>query len=326
MDRKTRKTELYDLLKIEDKEQRIRDIQAEMERPHFWQDAKRAAELSREAANLQKLIDEWLAAETDEDLDRLEERALLSGQYDSRDAILSFSAGAGGTEAQDWAAMLLRMYHRWAQMKGFSVEAIAQSPGEEAGIKSATIRISGPDAYGLLKGEHGVHRLVRISPFDADKARHTSFALVEVVPHLTEPVVEIKPEELKIDTFRASGHGGQNVQKVETAVRVTHLPTGLVVASQNERSQAQNKNMALAILQSKLARLQSEERKEQLDELKGGHVSAEWGRQIRSYVLHPYQLVKDHRTGHEEKEAESVLNGAIDPFIESWLKQGARKE
>ena len=321
MSQKDRKAELYELLSIEKKEQRLHDIQAHMERPDFWQDAKRASALSREAADLKKLIDEWRGAETDDELAALETKALLSGPYDHLHAILSFSAGAGGTEAQDWARILLRMYTRWAEQKGYKVEVVHVSSGEEAGIKSATVRVIGPSAYGYLKSENGVHRLVRISPFDADKARHTSFALVEVLPELEEEAVQIKPEELRVDTFRASGHGGQNVQKVETAVRVTHLPTGIAAASQNERSQAQNKAIAMKILQSKLVQLQLVSRKEQLAELKGAFVKPEWGHQIRSYVLHPYQLVKDHRTGHEEKDATKVLDGDLDVFIERWLRK-----
>lgn len=325
MNTEDRKAALYELLQIEKKEQRIRDIQAQMERPDFWSDTKIAQEVSKEAADLQKLIDEWLHADTEEALNILETKALLSGQYDILPAIISFSAGAGGTEAQDWARMLMRMYTRWAEGKGYRVDVVHVSGGEEAGIKSATMRIVGPYAYGYLKSENGVHRLVRISPFDADKARHTSFALVEVLPEIAETVISIKPEELKIDTFRASGHGGQNVQKVETAVRITHVPTGLVAASQNERSQGQNKEIALKILQSKLVQREVVERKEKLDELKGAFVKAEWGHQIRSYVLQPYQLVKDHRTDHEEKDAEKVLDGAIDPFIERWLHHKSKR-
>jgi peptide chain release factor 2 len=321
MDVQAKKAELYDLLHIEEKERRIRDIQAKMQQPEFWQDSQNAAVMSKEAAGLQRIIDDWLAAESVADLERLEGQALLSGPYDHLNALVSFSAGAGGTEAQDWAGMLMRMYTRWAEKRGYRVDVVSLSSGDEAGIKSATLHIVGLYAYGFLKSENGVHRLVRISPFDADKARHTSFALVEVLPELEERVVEINPEDLKIDTFRASGHGGQNVQKVETAVRVTHQPTGLVASSQNERSQAQNKELAVKILQSKLVQLRLAERKEKLDELKGAFVKPEWGHQIRSYVVHPYQLVKDHRTGHEVKDAQRVLDGGIDEFIDRWLRR-----
>lgn len=320
-----RKAALYDLLRIEDKEERIRQIERDMQEPDFWADSQKAGALSREAADLQKIVDEWLAAETDDQLTALETKALLSGPYDHLPAIVSFSAGAGGTEAQDWANMLMRMYSRWAERRGYAVDLIHLSPGEEAGVKSATLRISGLMAYGYLKGEHGVHRLVRLSPFDADRARHTSFALVEVVPELAAPVVELTSDDLKIETFRSSGHGGQNVQKVETAVRVTHLPTGLSASSQNERSQAQNKALAIKILQGKLLHALQAARKEKLDELRGGLIKPEWGHQIRSYVLHPYQLVKDHRTNHEEKDAKRVLAGAIDPFIEAWLRKKAEQ-
>ena len=253
----------------------------------------------------------------------LELELTLGGPYDRRNAMLLLHAGAGGTEAQDWAEMLLRLYARWAQQRGFSADVLALSPGEEAGIKSAELRIAGLNAYGLLRSERGVHRLVRISPFDASHARHTSFALVEVMPEAeTEDVqIEIRPEELRIDTYRASGHGGQNVQKNDTAVRITHLPTGLVVTCQNERSQGRNRETAMLVLKSRLLEIEIERREQERSRLRGVHVEAGWGNQIRSYVLQPYRLVKDLRTGLETSDTQAVLDGAIDPFIDAYLRE-----
>jgi peptide chain release factor 2 len=260
---------------------------------------------------------EALAAE----LDRLELELTFAGAYDDRSAILAIHAGAGGTESQDWAEMLLRMYLRWAERHGAQAQILDMTPGEEAGIKSATIEVQGSLAYGYLKSERGVHRLVRLSPFDADHARHTSFALVEVLPE-AESAAEVKlnPDELRIDTFRASGHGGQNVQKNATAVRVTHVPTGLVVVCQNERSQSRNKESALRVLEARLLERELERQAKERSKLKGEHVSAEWGNQIRSYVLHPYKMVKDHRTNFETSGAEAVLDGDLDPFMIAYLK------
>ncbi len=260
-------------------------------------------------------------------LDELELEGALTGDYDSRNALLSVHAGAGGTESQDWAAMLLRMYLRWAERQGYKAEILDSSPGESAGIKSATIAISGDYAYGYLKSEHGVHRLVRLSPFDADHARHTSFALVEVMPE-AEPNVDIvvKPEDLKIDLFRSSGAGGQNVQKTSTAVRITHLPTGIVVTCQNERSQHQNKEIALRILQSRLLEIELAKQAEEKARLKGERIEAAWGNQIRSYVLHPYKMVKDHRTGFQSSNPEAVLDGELDEFIKDYLRAQIGKE
>ena len=247
-------------------------------------------------------------------------RLTLSGPYDERPAILSIHSGAGGTESQDWAEMLLRMYLRWAEDRGYSAQVLDLSYGEEAGLKGATIELEGQYVYGLLRAERGVHRLVRLSPFDANHLRHTSFALVEVLPAADEdPEVNVRTEDLKVEFFRSSGPGGQNVQKVASAVRITHLATGIVVACQNERSQHQNREFAMKILMARLLERQEQERAKELARLKGDHVSAEWGSQIRSYVLHPYKMVKDHRTGLQTSDAEGVLNGSLDEFIDAYL-------
>jgi len=244
----------------------------------------------------------------------------LNGPYDKNNAILSLHAGAGGTDACDWTEMLLRMYQRFAEKKKWRVFLIDQSRGSEAGIKSATLEIIGPYAYGFLKSESGVHRLVRISPFDAEKMRHTSFALVDVLPEIPNPKIEIKEKDLKIETFRASGHGGQNVQKVESAVRITHLPTKITVSCQVERSQHQNKERAMKILFSKLYQFTQAKKEEEKERIRGRILPASWGYQIRSYVLHPYKMVKDHRTNYEESNPQKVLDGGLDKFIETYLK------
>jgi len=255
------------------------------------------------------------------ELDRLEHELAFSGPYDARSAILAIHAGAGGTESQDWAEMLLRMYLRWCEGHGFATEVLDSTPGEEAGIKSVTVEVKGQNAYGYLKSERGVHRLVRLSPFDAAHARHTSFALVEVMPEAEGAVeVDIKEEDLRIDIYHSAGHGGQNVQKVATAVRITHLPTGIVVTCQNERSQSRNKESALRVLEARLLERELERRAEEQARLKGEHVEAGWGNQIRSYVLHPYKMVKDHRTGYETSNAAAVLDGDLDEFIQAYLK------
>ena len=269
-----------------------------------------AADIAGELAGLEAQFDE------------LEVALTFGGPYDDHDAVLAIHAGAGGTEAQDWTEMLLRMYLRWAERHRFSTEVVAISSGEEAGIKSVSVRIAGDDVYGLLRSERGVHRLVRISPFDASKARHTSFALVEVMPEAEDEDIEIevRPEDLRVDTYRASGHGGQNVQKNDTAVRLTHLSTGIVVTCQNERSQLRNRESAMQVLRSRLLELELEQREAEMAELKGAHVAAGWGNQIRSYVLHPYRMVKDLRTAHETSDSGAVLDGAIDDFVYAYLR------
>ena len=244
----------------------------------------------------------------------------LSGEYDARNAILAVHAGAGGTESQDWAHMLLRMFLRWSERRRYKSEILDMSPGDEAGVKSAVISIEGKYAYGYLKAEGGTHRLVRLSPFDSAHMRHTSFALVEVLPEAEERVdVIIDPEDLRIDVFRAGGHGGQSVQKNSTAVRITHQPTGIVVSCQNERSQFQNKEFAMKVLRARLMEVELKRRAEEQARIKGEHVSAEWGSQIRSYVLHPYRMVKDHRTGYETSDTGAVLDGDLDPLIHAYL-------
>ena len=272
-------------------------------------DTSFSGEISTDIGNLTEL------------LDKLELELAFSGEYDSRNAILQIHAGAGGTESQDWAEMLLRMYLRWAERRGYKAEILDESRGEEVGIKNVTVGISGEFAFGYLKSEHGVHRLVRLSPFDSDHARHTSFVLVEVMPEAEENVdVKIEAEDLKIDTFRSSGAGGQNVQKVSSAVRITHLPTGIVVTCQTERSQLQNKAIAIKILYSRILEMELEKQAEERAKLKGKRIEAGWGNQIRSYVLHPYKMVKDHRTEYETSNTEAVLNGELDGFITAYLR------
>jgi peptide chain release factor 2 len=297
-------------------------VQAEIEN---WQKLKSRAADALELASLDdeslhsELVAEVTAIETE--LDRRELDAMLSGPYDDEDAILAIHAGAGGTDSQDWAEMLQRMYLRWAESRGFETEILDYSEGEEAGIKSVTIAVEGDYAYGYLQSEKGVHRLVRLSPFDSANRRHTSFALVEVLPQVeTDDEVEINPNDLRIDTYRSAGAGGQNVQKNETAIRITHLPTGIVVTCQNERSQMQNKENAMRVLRARLLDLKRLQQEEEMAEIRGDYVKAEWGSQIRSYVLHPYQMVKDHRTETETGNAQAVLDGDLDPFMEAYLR------
>lgn len=254
------------------------------------------------------------------EVDQRELRTMLSGEYDAGDALLSINAGAGGTDSQDWAAMLQRMYLRWAERQEYKTEILDQTPGEEAGIKSVTIAVNGSYAYGYLRAEKGVHRLVRLSPFDSARRRHTSFAQVEVLPQVEAADIDINPNELKIDTFLSSGAGGQNVQKNQTAIRITHLPSGLVASSQNERSQTQNRENAMKVLRARLLDIQLEEKDRELAQLRGEYQKAEWGSQIRSYVLHPYQLVKDHRTEYESGNTQAVLDGDLDQLIEAYLR------
>ena len=294
-----------------------------------WRDLERAAGDLRGLAEMaeseedEALVPE-LTAEVDAlaaRLDRLEFELSFSGPYDRRGAILAIHAGAGGTESQDWAEMLLRMYLRWAERRRYRAEVLDVMPGDEAGIKSATVEVGGRYAYGRLRSERGVHRLVRLSPFDADHARHTSFALVEVLPEPEGAAeVSLSPEELRIDVFRASGHGGQNVQKNATAVRITHIPTGIVATCQNERSQHRNRESAMKVLEARLLERELEKQADEQARLKGEHVAAGWGNQIRSYVLHPYKMVKDHRTGHETSDPNAVLDGELDEFMEAYLK------
>ncbi len=282
------------------------------------EDAIELAEMGDESLenDLQK---EVLALQ--EEIEKRELDAMLSGEYDRGDALLAIHAGAGGNDAQDWAEMLQRMYLRWGEKRGFKTETLDLTPGEEAGIKSTTISVSGLYAYGYLRSEKGVHRLVRISPFDSSNRRHTSFVLVEILPQVDDDNdINLNPTDLRIDTFRSGGAGGQSVQKNDTAVRITHLPTGIVASCQNERSQTQNREMALKVLKGRLVALKQQERKGKIEELRGEYQKAEWGSQIRSYVLHPYQMVKDHRTDFEVGNTEAVLNGDLDPFIENYLR------
>lgn len=260
-------------------------------------------------------------------LDKLEFELAFSGEYDARNAILAIHAGAGGTESQDWAEMLMRMYLRWAERRGYQTEVLDVSPGDEAGVKSAVIAVNGDYAAGYLKSEHGVHRLVRLSPFDADHARHTSFALVEVMPEAEGDIdLQIAPDDIKVETFRSSGPGGQHMQKTSSAVRVTHLPTGTVAICQSERSQFMNKEIALKILRARLLEMELEKREEERAKLKGKRIEAGWGNQIRSYVLHPYKMVKDHRTGYEAGNPEAMLDGDLDDFITAYLRSLMGKE
>ena len=283
----------------------------------------------QEALELVQLDDESLRADMEAEISALEAElekrsftAMLSGKHDQDSAILAIHAGAGGTDSQDWAAMLERMYLRWAEKRGFETEIFDYSDGEEAGIKSVTIAINGDYAFGYLRSEKGVHRLVRLSPFDAAHRRHTSFALVEILPQVAMDEVEINisPSDIKMDVFRSSGAGGQSVQKNATAVRLTHIPTGIVVTCQNERSQMQNREFAMKILAGRLLELKQAEKEEERAVLRGEYTKAEWGSQIRSYVLHPYQMVKDHRTDHEAGNTQGVLDGDLDEFMEAFLR------
>jgi peptide chain release factor 2 len=324
-----------------------------MQRPGFWDDQAAAAEISAQHARAQRRLEAFRKLESDVDdlgelaelagedeemagelaeqlasverrLSELEEERLFSGPYDSGDAVVTVNAGAGGTDSQDWAEMLLRMYLRWAERRGFKVEMKEASPGEEAGLKSGTFIARGENAYGLFAAERGVHRLIRISPFDSSARRHTSFAQVDVAPLVEGDVeVEIDDADIRVDTYRASGAGGQHVNKTDSAVRITHLPTGIVVQCQNERSQAQNKAVAMQLLKARLLELKERERAEELAKERGEQKSAEWGSQIRSYFLHPDQRVKDHRTNFEVGNAQRVLDGDLDGFVREYLNQTA---
>ena len=332
---------------------RIDELEAEMGRPGFWDDQQHAASVSTEHARLTRRLERYdrLRGEFDDaselgamdgdmeaeivesirplrlELERLEEEALFTGEYDAGDAIVTIVAGTGGTDAQDWAEILLRMYMRWAAERGFAVELLEASAGEEAGLKSATFTVKGENAYGALKAERGVHRLVRLSPFDQAHRRHTSFAQVIVSPLVSDDtVVDVDESELRIDTYRASGAGGQHVNKTDSAVRITHIPTGVVVQCQNERSQSSNKATAMRVLKSRLAELEQERREEEMAKERGVVQDTGFGSQIRSYVLHPYQIVKDHRTDFEVGNAQGVLDGDLDGFIHAYLlARAARK-
>ncbi len=338
------------------KQERVAQLQQESLAPDFWDNSQEAQRKMQELSSLQEQIRAWdtlrqrivdglellemaeddpeMLAELEQEahsleqeLERREFELALSGKYDRGAAILSIHAGAGGTEAQDWAQMLLRMYLRWAEKKGYRTAITDMTEGEEAGIKSVTVEVDGEYAYGYLKAEKGTHRLVRISPFDANRRRHTSFAKVEVMPVIDEDIeVEIHPNDIRIDVFLSSGAGGQNVQKNATAVRLYHIPTGIVVTCQNERSQTQNREMAMKILRGKLYELEQQRIAEEKARLKGENVQADFGTQIRSYVLHPYQMVKDLRTGVETGNPQAVLDGEIDIFIQAWLKQQVGQE
>jgi peptide chain release factor 2 len=284
----------------------------------------------KDATELASMEDESLRTELEIEISKLESElnqrsftSMLSGPYDADDALIAIHAGAGGTDSQDWAAMLMRMYLRWAEKKGYKTEILDLSEGEEAGIKSATISVSGKYAYGYLRSEKGVHRLVRLSPFDSAHRRHTSFTLLEVLPQVAfdNPDIPIDPAELKIDVFRSSGAGGQNVQKNATAIRITHLPSGIVVTCQNERSQSQNREFAMRILRSRLLEIKKAEKDEEIAILRGEYTKAEWGSQIRSYIIHPYQMVKDHRTEYETGNTQAVLDGNLEEFMEAYLRR-----
>ncbi|MFH1452581.1 MAG: peptide chain release factor 2 [Armatimonadota bacterium] len=339
--------------KLKDK---IKDIESELAKETVWSDQELAKKYGQELSHYNNIIGriskiqsnldeveihlelerdnkelenkkeiELLINNTNRDLDDLEVETILNGEYDSSNTYISIHSGAGGVDASDWAEMLLRMYLRWAQDKDFTSSLIEVSAGEEAGIKSATIYIKGPYAYGYTKSENGVHRLVRLSPFDSAHRRHTSFAQVETLPEVKEDIkIEINPQDLKIETYRASGAGGQHVNKTDSAVRITHMSTGIVVQCQNERSQHQNKHNAMKILKSKLYKREVEAHSEKISKIKGEHKKIEWGSQIRSYVLHPYTMVKDHRTSYEEGDIHKVLDGRLDGFIKAYLEWNLR--
>jgi peptide chain release factor 2 len=307
----------------------MRELSNLREEVELWQgvhqrvtDARDLLELSSEEEDNSLLTE--LATEVDSlesQVEKLEFQLALSGKYDKEGALLSIHAGAGGTESQDWTEMLMRMYMRWAEANRYKVLLVDQTEGEEAGLKSVTLEITGEYAYGYLKTERGVHRLVRISPFDASSRRHTSFALVEVVPDISSDIeIDINPDDLEVDVYKSGGAGGQHVQKNSTAIRIRHLPTGIVVTCQNERSQLQNRETAMRILRGRLYDIELKKQEEEQARLKGQHIEAGWGNQIRSYVLHPYKMVKDHRTDYEVGNAEAVLDGRLDGFIEAYLR------
>ncbi|HHT65766.1 MAG: peptide chain release factor 2 [Caldicoprobacterales bacterium] len=341
-----------DSLDLPGLKQRIEELEDQMNAPDFWNDLERSQKVNQEVKQLKNKVETWqksqakledtkvlielgqemedasvvqeVLADVDQlekDVERMRLAALLKGKYDANNAIISLHAGAGGTEAMDWASMLLRMYTRWCEDNGYEVRTLDFLPGEEAGVKSAALHIIGENAYGYLKAEKGVHRLVRISPFDSSGRRHTSFASLDVMPELEDDhTIEIRPDELKVDTYRSSGAGGQHVNKTESAIRITHLPTGIVVACQNERSQIQNRETAMKMLRAKLLELKEQEAQEKMNEMKGEMKKIEWGSQIRSYVFHPYNMVKDHRTNAETGNIQAVMDGDLDLFIHTYLQ------
>jgi peptide chain release factor 2 len=357
-DLRKRVDDAHGYLRVDDQRERLTELESQAGEPGLWDDPDRARRVTSELAAVRDDIDlverlggrlsdfetlHELAVEEGDDslekelidgvtslsaaLDRLELRALFTGEHDERDAICTVNSGAGGTDAQDWAEMLLRMYQRWAQSRGFDFELLSRQEGDEAGISSATFTVKGRYAFGMLSCERGVHRLVRISPFDAQSRRHTAFASLDAVPALDEAEQpEIDTNDLRIDTYRSSGAGGQHVNVTDSAVRITHLPTGIVVSCQNERSQLQNRARATQILAARLAERQREERRAEIDALAGEKRAVEWGSQIRSYVLAPYQQVKDLRTGYETGNVQAVLDGDLDAFIEAWLQWRRREE
>ena len=338
---------------VEGKKEELRRINFELEQEGIWDDPEKTGKILQEKKSLEKKLDAYeklctdhddigvmieMAEEADDeslvpeieemfatfkgDMESLKLETLLNGEYDAKNAILNIHAGSGGVDAQDWAGMLLRMYTRWAERKGYRITTLDLQRDDEEGIKNATLKIDGENAYGYLKNERGVHRLVRISPFDSNARRHTSFSSVEVSPEIDDTVkVEIAPEDLRIDTYRSSGAGGQHVNTTDSAVRITHLPTNIVVSCQNERSQHQNKEVAMRVLMGKLLELKEREHKEKIEELRGDYGQITWGNQIRSYVFQPYTMVKDHRTGAEVSDVERVMDGDIDYFINEKLKQ-----
>lgn len=338
----------YRQLAVDEKSVKLEALDAQLATPEIWNNPAYAQDISKQQAALRDMVEPWhtLKAQVadikellelgddsmmdefngqigalEQEFSERKKELLFGGEYDDHNAILRLSAGVGGTDAQDWTEMLERMYLRWAEKAGMQAKVVERSNGEEAGVKSSVIEITGPYAYGKLKSEHGVHRLVRLSPFNSDNLRQTSFALVEVLPQIDAPdEIMLESNDLKIDVYRAGGHGGQSVNTTDSAVRITHIPTGIVVAIQNERSQLQNKETALKILRSKLAQLQLEQHAETIGDLQAGE-SANWGSQIRNYVLHPYTLVKDTRTKHEDRDAKGVLDGKIDDFITAFLEQ-----
>ncbi len=339
------------ILDLDKKTEEVEELSQKMNEPGFWDDSEKATKTSKKVSDLQSEIDQWQKldkevgdllemAQMDEadkevnmreeleeqyklasvEVNRLEFNTLMDGKHDTKNAIVAFHAGSGGIEAQDWAQMLLRMIMRYIEKKNWKATILDESKGSEAGIKSATIRVEGRYAYGHLKSEHGTHRLVRISPFDAEKMRHTSFALIEVIPEVEEEELKIDENDLRIDTFMAGGHGGQSVNTTYSAVRIVHIPTGTTVSYQNEKSQLQNKKAAMKVLHSRLQKLQEEKEEEERLKLRGEYKSPEWGNQIRNYVLHPYHLVKDVRTKHETTDDERILDGDLDEFVEAYLR------